>query len=401
MTTTVARPPAAEPRDATVFEAATRSAPVEADPREAMRAQLPRVLQGPLTWLTGKPHDAQVQRFVLRPIHHVLGTFVSMTVGVATTTVALVAGPAVLAIVGLAITVHGLRNARTVLLHQASHVNLFGRSRLDRVFGEFIAAVTFSSSYSEYRHEHIREHHSRLHMTSNDPTVVSLDALGLRRGTQLPTLRRRLRRSLVSPVVHARLLAARARSQRKGLATAAGRAGLACSAALTAGLAWRYGWAVTVVAWFVPLTVGLQMTGMLRLVGEHVVPPPGPRLMGKSLAAGYTNAVFLGEAPPRPRARDVRWALAWVRWWGRMLLVHFPSRYLVFTGDTPVHDFHHRHPRSPNWANALYARQRDLDVAGRDLPAYTEVWSAAAATDALLRSLAAASPEVANPEDAS
>ena len=84
---------------------------------------------------------------------------------------------------------------------------------------------------------------------------------------------------------------------------------------------------------------------------------------------------------------------AWVRWTLRMALIHFPSRYLVLTGDTVVHDYHHRFPMSREWADYLFARQRDLEAGNPGWTPYREVWGLIPAINLVLDSLASANAD--------
>ncbi|MFM7579473.1 MAG: hypothetical protein ACKO5Q_21385, partial [Microcystaceae cyanobacterium] len=47
------------------------------------------------------------------------------------------------------------------------------------------------------------------------------------------------------------------------------------------------------------------------------------------------------------------------RWWLRLFFYHLPVRLLILTGDSPVHDYHHRRPAS-DWVNAHCDRQAEL-----------------------------------------
>lgn len=75
-----------------------------------------------------------------------------------------------------------------------------------------------------------------------------------------------------------------------------------------------------------------------------------------------------------------------------MLLIHFPTRYLVLTGDTVVHDFHHRRPMTRDWANYIFAREDDANAGHRGWPEYRHVWGLVAAIDTVFASLSAADP---------
>lgn len=93
----------------------------------------------------------------------------------------------------------------------------------------------------------------------------------------------------------------------------------------------------------------------------------------KWVLASKSLGRFLGESPPDVSFRQL--PLAWVRWGMRMLGYHLPVRIAILPGDLPVHDYHHRYPMSPEWPNAVYARQRDLEAGCPVWPEpYTEVW---------------------------
>jgi hypothetical protein len=230
-------------------------------------------------------------------------------------------------------------------------------------------------------------------MTMRDPTVRALIiTIGLRPGMTSNRLWRRLLAQITSPRFHIQFLAARIRSH---LAPAS-----ALERTLTIGLygaagvtAWVAGLGtVLLLAWVVPLTVFFQIATTLRLVVKHVFPTPGGPRRGKEHHANLSYGIFLGEAVP-PRGLDPARALsAWSRWIARTLLVHFPARYLVLTGDTVCHDYHHRHPRAPNWADYLFARQRDVADGHPGWPPYREVWSLVAATNLVFDSLTVADP---------
>jgi hypothetical protein len=127
---------------------------------------------------------------------------------------------------------------------------------------------------------------------------------------------------------------------------------------------------------------------------KHTFPPAGTATRrGRDYFASLTNAIFIGEsAPPRslPAGRRL---LAWTRWALRMALIHAPARYLVLTGDTVVHDFHHRYPSSRQWFDYIFARQRDIDAGHPGWSAYHEVWGLAPAITHVFASLSAADPE--------
>jgi len=213
-------------------------------------------------------------------------------------------------------------------------------------------------------------------MTLRDPTVQAfLIGLELEPGMSRKAMWRRVLRKLVSPRFHAVFGISRIRSfwtGADGIDRAIAVAVYTC-AALVATL--TGGWSVFIVGWLVPLFPLFQISNTLRLCVKHTFPAQGAEtITGKERMASLTNAIFLGEALP---ARGSGWpaqAFGWARWCTRMMFLHLPARYLVLTGDTVCHDFHHRHPRHKAWFNYISARELDSASPGPGWPLYTEVW---------------------------
>jgi hypothetical protein len=152
-------------------------------------------------------------------------------------------------------------------------------------------------------------------------------------------------------------------------------------------------WLFFLLAWAIPLTVLFQISNVLRLCVKHVFPDPGITVRrGTEYFGGLTNAIFLGDRTPERTLPPLRRGLAWSRWAWRLVAVHAPVRYLVLTGDTVCHDYHHRHPMSRDWPNYIFARQRDLEAGHPGWPQYREVWGLVPAINLVLDSLAKADP---------
>ncbi|MFI6448454.1 fatty acid desaturase [Kitasatospora sp. NPDC050543] len=368
--------------------------------RESMQ-RLPRALALPLTLLTGRPHAGQ-RPITLTPTRHLVNAVGSMTAGLLLSCTAVSAAGwwLTLLLPGWAMTLHGARNLRMMIYHQCAHQNMWGRRGPDAVLGRLIAALLMIQDFERYSSEHISDHHALHHMTLRDPTVQAfLVSLELRPGMTRRQMWRRVIGKTVSPAFHLRFLYARFRSYFHS-ATPAWRAGALAAAVLAAGLATGlHLWVHLLVAWVVPMTLLYQVSNILRLCVKHTFPSPGqePR-RGKEYFAGLTNAIFIGEPAPEPDLPPARRPAAWLRWWARMLLVHFPARYLVLTGDTVVHDFHHRHPMSRNWANYLFAREEDHRRGTPGWPPYREVWGLVPAIDLVFDSLRAADPAEYHPD---
>jgi len=363
-----------------------------------MRA-LPALLQPLLTWLVGKPLAGE-RPWCLGPWHHLGASIVPLAAGTTMSALAVVAGGWWLLVLPVSwlLTVHGARKLRTMILHQCSHGNFLRRKAPDTVIGQLIAVALVTQEFEEYRREHVVDHHSSSHMTLDDPTVQFLIiGMGARAGMSRQMLWHRLGATLISPPFHVKATYARIASHFRGTSTAH-RLVLVSFLVTVAGIVMVSGtWLPFLVAWIVPLTVLFNAAAALRLSSRHVFPSPGPRLSGRAALASYTHGVFLGERAPDSSLPPARRLTLWVRWWARMLLVHLPSRLFVFVGDGPCHDYHHRYPRSRDWANYIFARQQDMARGHPGWPAYTEVWGLHAAIDAVFVSLSQADVDAYDP----
>ncbi len=349
---------------------------------------LPAFLQIPLTGLTGRPAPGQ-RPWRLTPTFHVAGATVSTVLGVALGARAAAGGLWLLALVpAWMLAVHGLRNLRQLNFHQCGHINLYGNARVDAAIGRVVSTLLLIEGFDRYRQEHTADHHSARHMSLHDPTVKALlISIGLRPGMSRRTQWHRLLGKLVSPTFHLRFFFARLRSHFSSASPTqrAVTALVLAASCLTATL--TDGWLALTLGWVIPVTVLYQAASVLRLAVKHVFPAPGGPRRGREHFAGLTYGVFLGEPVPTPRPGRAANAAAWVAWTLRMLLIHFPARYLVLTGDTVCHDYHHRHPRSSRWANYVFARQDDIDSGHQGWPPYREVWGFVPAVNLVFDSL--------------
>lgn len=368
---------------------------IDRDPvRESMTA-LPGWLQLPLTMLTGKPHAHQ-RGPALSPGFHLAAACASMCSGLAVSGTALRWGGwwSLLLAVGWAMTLHGMRNLRMMIFHQSSHRNMFGQRSLDKAIGYAISSLLIIQNFDRYSREHVADHHALHHMTLRDPTVQAiLISLDLAPGMSTRRIWSRVLCTLVSPRFHTRFFISRVLSFTKKSArcekalAAVFHLGMVMVTALTG---W---WTFLVVAWLLPLVFFYQVSNTLRLCVKHTFAPPGLQTRrGKSYFAGLTNAIFIGEQAPTTGPWSFQRAWQWVRWSLRMAFLHFPSRYLVLTGDTVVHDFHHRHPASKKWPDYTFARQQDQDEGTPGWPAYTHVWGLRSAMNRVFHSISIADP---------
>ncbi|MGP4091057.1 stearoyl-CoA 9-desaturase [Streptomyces sp. KR55] len=363
--------------------------------RESMRC-LPRALQYPLTLLTGRPLAGQAPLRWWTPAFHLFSALFSMLAGVALSVTgwALAGSWLLLLLPGWAMTLHGMRNLRMMIYHQCSHKNMFRRKKLDAAIGRATSGLLIVQHFSRYSEEHVSDHHAAHHMTLRDPTVQAfLISLDLHPGMTRRQMWRRSLGKLFSPVFHMTFAVARARSFWHGSSRSERiTATVLYGGGLAAGIATGT-WAALLVVWFVPLVPLFQISNTLRLCVKHTFPDPSlTERRGKAYFGSLTNAIFIGEPAPAAGQAPLKATAAWLRWTARMLFVHLPSRYLVLTGDTVVHDFHHRHPATRQWADYLFARQADAERGSGGWPPYHHAWGLVPAINLVFDSLSAADP---------
>ncbi|MEU9172344.1 stearoyl-CoA 9-desaturase [Streptomyces sp. NPDC048420] len=366
--------------------------PPPADPRETM-AVLPSFLQRRLTVFTGKPLEGQAP-MGWTPTFHLLSAVAAIATGVAVSALGWALGGwyLMLLLAGWAVTLHGMRNLRMMIYHQCSHRNMYRRRKLDTVIGRATSSLLIIQNFERYSREHVSDHHAAHHMTLRDPTVQAfLVSLGLSPTMTARQMWRRLLGKLLSPRFHFAFAVSRVRSfwsksSRAEKVTAVLLYGVAVGGTVVTGT-----WAAFLAVWVVPLLPLFQVSNTLRLCVKHTFPVAGTEVRrGRDYFASLTNAIFMGEPTPSRSLRPLRRTLAWTRWTLRMLFVHAPARYLVLTGDTVVHDYHHRYPSSREWHDYLFARQRDIAAGHKGWPEYREVWGLAPAITCVFDSLATA-----------
>lgn len=328
---------------------------------------LPALLQPFLTWLSGKPAAGQRALIHWTPFTRTLAGLVSAGAGIAMLAAAVTGAGWLLplALPGLLHATGGLRALYLEIAHNAVH-NLFRKRHwLNRAITELFTLLTWMPGYDVFRREHVIAHHGYTG-TDRDPDYAALVSWGFTPGESLSELRRRARGSWWSPAVHISYMSARTRGilldgplWRRALAAAWLAALIAATFTIGSPLAW-------LVAVWLPLTWGFQMSSVLQmLAGEH--------RWGRDFATkddrrrGLTRGRFLGDPYP---ARGV---LAKLVWWARLTFLHYPARVAVFVGNDigPAHDVHHRIPDF-DWPNAAYARE-EL-IASRRLDGAEDVW---------------------------
>lgn len=356
---------------------------------------LPRNLQPLLTWITGKPLAEEVP-WKLRPVDHLLASLGPILAGVwASWESLLVGGWWLLTLpVSWLLTTHGMRKLGSMILHQCTHGTFASARRWDRILGTTIAVLLLTQEFDDYSREHVADHHSNSHMTMEDPTArFIIEILGCHPGLTERQMWHVLVRKIFSPTFHIRAVGERFLTHFHGT-SGLHRAALTLTLLVAIGAVTAAGaWPEFLIAWIVPLTVLYNAAGLLRLAGRHRFPPAEEPLTGRDLIAYGTHGIFLGESVPAPELHGARRQKAWARWWLRLLLVHVPARLFVMVGDGPCHDYHHRHPKSPQWVNYPFARRDDIVQGHPNWPAYTEVWGLGTAIEEVFSSLRRADPQ--------
>ncbi|MBI0434630.1 fatty acid desaturase [Roseomonas sp. KE0001] len=369
------------------------------DPRAAMAQRLPAALQPFLTWLTAKPAPGEAAREIPAR-RYVAGGLAWMAAGCALSATALLAAlpwPVALLMLaaGLTATSSGLGLYQVVIFHHCSHGTVFRSRERNRQVGRLVSALLLFTRFEDYQRDHMMHHSANKLLTDEDEfTGFVFGVCGLEPGVPKRELWRRVVMNLISPAFHARFLLRRVKAamfsgdrQHDWMA----RAGLALPLLVAAATG---AWGAVLVAWFLPLTILLQIATVFRILCEHRFPDVALiEARGKAFVCASTVGVFPGALPPEAPATSLRGALAWTGWWARMLTAVLFSRVFVLVGDAPCHDFHHRRPATRKWTDYARARQQDEDAGSPGFPMnYSENWGLIHAVDRNLATLAATPP---------
>ena len=364
-----------------------------------------------LAHFTGKWPDAACRpRWSRTPYWHLLTMVLSLVSGMATSVLLSTRLPAwwPLCIFSWMLIVHSSRKAQLVICHYAVHGTMTGRTWGDRMLVECLSTLLLIQHFEGYYHDHVRLHHSRYLATYADVDLQFLMHLGFRPGMSRRALWRHLGWTMISPRFHALFLWQRLRVNFYAAPRYRRIMAGVNAAALVGGLVLTQDWLAFLVAWVIPLCPLYHIASLLQFVSEHkwlAMYQPSPYDYGETLTmdlspshthkcmlARLTFGRFVGDGLPSRTMPLGSWCWAWGRWVLRLLLLHIPTRLCVLVGDLTVHDWHHRHPHG-DWANAPYARARDLAAGCPGWPAvYEEVWGLDQAIDVVFTGLAALPP---------
>ena len=382
------------------FDATREPSPMQtasltmANPRERMKVALPKFLQPALTALTGKPYVGE-QVKPQSPWGHLQRAFLLHVLGIIGTSLCVSSGSVTWIAVPLTLlmTLYGSRLLRNVIMHQCAHDNFIRKKTTDHVFGKAISILLVTEEFDHYKVSHIRDHHSSRHQTRVDPTVAFLfDEIGLRPGMSSLQMWKRLGISIFSPRYHLRFLWRRIASHFHGTALLHRFIVGTYIIVLVGSIQTMDAWEPFLWSWVLPMTLLYQQSTAFRLASRHIFMRRLPSQRDKSTLGLFTLGIFIGSECPPITESLVKRTLGWMWWWTRTICFHLPCRLGVLVGDGPAHDFHHRFPRHPHWANYLGARSEDERNPGEGWPAYKEVWGLHRAIQETFESLSAADP---------
>ena len=282
---------------------------------------------------------------------------------------------------GWLLTVASMRTFQTSFVHHASHGMFLKPIKLGTRVAELLSVLIWIQPLSLYKADHLL-HHSQT-ATLKDADLRFLVSLGFRPGLSIDRYWKMFFGMLLSPQFHLTYALYRLRANFVAAPFLRKLAAVLWTLALVV-LSILGGWTwELLLVWMVPAWPLYQMSGLTQLLTEHNWVRIGDGKERVTVVLGrLTHARFFGEAVPEPGAGYV----AWLAWFLRMLLIHFPQRLLVAQADLTNHDFHHRVSHG-DWSNSAYARRDDALKPSSQWPEYTERWGFCAAASDTFRLL--------------
>ncbi|MDR6384442.1 fatty acid desaturase [Paraburkholderia caribensis] len=356
----------------------------ESDTRESMRV-LPRIIQPALTWITGKPLDANEPCLILPTVLDVIVTF-AFAVGNFVFLVWLAKKETVVALPFIIISwlflVGFLRKMQVTHLHHAIHNRLFASPRLNRLYARVLPSLIFVQNGIEYRKEHLEHHNADIFTTAHDADAAFLAKLGFIPGRERSELWMNLWMTVASPVFH--IVFARARLGSIFLRNGPVETLLALSVALGhIALIVISGWKIYAIAILVPIFLLYHISALLQFLTEHAWNVGDGPVKNWNEYKNRCWGRFCGETfPSRHRQSHSDSAFSHATlvclWAAKMILVHLPVRVACLVADLPAHDWHHlahmAGQNSRDWTRSLYLRQ--TAIVDGDKPNFSrrELW---------------------------
>ncbi|MDY7008535.1 MAG: fatty acid desaturase [Cyanobacteriota bacterium] len=274
------------------------------------------------------------------------------------------------------------RTLRLTIEHACSHNAVFSHRFWNNTLGEFISILTLTLPFREYQKNHTKVHHSNHILTPGDETYNFLFLnVGFRLGMKVDEAWKHLFKTVFSPTFHCRQLYSRIKSAFCSPYPTHNLISLAFWLSILCGVEITHSWQVFFWIWVLPLSVFFEVSSLLRQCVEHKF---------GNTPEEITSAIFCGEEPPVFNYSDsiLVKVLGLTRWWMRVFFYHLPVRLLILTGDSPVHDYHHKRPGN-DWVNAHIDRQAEIEAG----VSYTDSWGLLEAIAKTFESLSTISPD--------
>lgn len=355
--------------------------------RESLRRAFPKWVQGFVTEMTGKPYYGE-KEWHRTPMFYLVSALSVMVIGIGVGIVSVVTQNIfiVLPFCWIAVT-HGLRKMYLTVQHACAHQTLTRKH--DFIIGEISSIMTITGHFDQYRHNHLRMHHSSHLLTDGDPTFDYLiNYIGFQCGQNVEQLWKHLWNLLFSPRHHVRAF-------KKRLITTFFSPDKKHNI-----LAWIFWGSILIMlemmGTLVPflivvlpcVTIFFEIATILRACVEHHWPRNGVS-GNKEVLDEMTSAIFLGEAVPE-LSRDacfLQKVTAWSQWALKMVFYHYLARIIVLTGDSVCHDYHHKIPSSAKeWTNYIFGREK---VAANN-PSFEASWGMVSAINKTFESISRA-----------
>jgi hypothetical protein len=363
------------------------------DIRRSLEERLPGVFQRIITWLSGLPASGATLR-MRSEVEAVLTGFATFWAGALLGTALARYGDGALALLPVAstITVGAARYLQLSVYHHCAHDNVIS-AWVSLWIGRAIASMLVIERFDVYAPKHCKEHHGRHTVSTRvDATVQFLvDLLCIAPGAPVEENRRRFLRGLVSPRVHARMLANRLASQfgagaswGNRLATGGYLVALAATA-VAAGMVLPF-----LIGFVLPVTFGYQVAQIARLMVEHRWAAE-PAVGGRRSVAQHDELTVAVRCVIALPTRNTPITMAM---WSAEMAFNVLIRCTVLPGDSgPAHQWHHGQARG-DWVNYIQAAAAWEEARrAKGLPPSTAAWGYRSALRMMLESFAAAKPE--------
>jgi hypothetical protein len=354
--------------------------------------ELPGVLQPFVTWLSGVPASGARLR-KRSEVEAVTTGFAVFWAGVLLGTTLAYHGGGALALLPAAwmTAVGGARYLQLGVYHHCAHGNVMS-ARASQWIGRVIATMLVIERFDSYSPKHLTQHHGRHTVSTQvDATVQFLvDTLGIVPGAPVEENKWRFLRGLISPRVHALMLAGRLASQFGAGASWGNRLATGGYVVVLASVAAAAGMMLPFFIGFVlPATLGYQVAQIARLMVEHRWAPE-PAAGGRRSAAEHDAlTVAVRCITALPEALTPIAIVAWSVETAFNILI----RCTVLPGDSgPAHQWHHGQARG-DWVNYIAASAAwEAARRAKGLSPSVEAWGYRAALQVTLESFAAAHP---------